>query len=297
MAAKLLDGKDLAARIRQRIAAEVSEFVARSGRAPGLSIVLNADDPSSASFVRGKDKAAREVGMVCRVHPLPTAVSETELVGLVRGLGDDPTVDGVVVQLPLPHKVRREGVFEALDPKKDVDGLHPLNQAALWENRAKLVPCTPAACLRLIAESGLSLAGALVVVVGRSALVGKPTAALLLAADATVTVAHRRTRDLPSLCRQADALVVAAGQPGLVRGDWVKPGAVVIDVGLSRDSEGKLRGDVDFDSVFPVAGALTPAPGGVGPMTVAMLLENTLLAARERVQCWARGTNADSAKD
>lgn len=280
--AKLIDGKAIAKKVRDEVAAKVAAFVAERGRRPGLHVVLAGDDAASAVYVRNKEKAAEEVGMAGAVHRLPASVSQAELLGLVRRLNDDPAVDGILVQLPLPKGIDSELVLDAIDPAKDVDGFHPINVGALWTGKPGLVPCTPRGCMRLLAEAGATLAGARAVVIGRSNIVGKPMAALLLGQHATVTVAHSRTRDLPGVCLQADVIVAAVGRAKMVKSEWVKPGAVVIDVGMNRDEHGKLCGDVDFASVEPVAGAITPVPGGVGPMTIAMLLENTLVAASAR---------------
>jgi methylenetetrahydrofolate dehydrogenase (NADP+)/methenyltetrahydrofolate cyclohydrolase len=286
--ARLLDGKAIAKAVRDQVALGVAEFKSANHRAPGLHVVLAGDDPASAVYVRNKEKAAQEVGMEGRVHRLSASVSEAELLALVRNLNADPKVDGILVQLPVPASVRPAAVIESIDPGKDVDGFHPSNVGALWSGNAALVPCTPRGCLRLIREAGIALSGARAVVVGRSNIVGKPVAALLLAEHATVTLAHSRTRDLASVCREADVLVVAVGRAKMVKADWVKPGAVVIDVGMNRDENGKLCGDVDFAQAEPIAEAITPVPGGVGPMTIAMLLENTLTAAHAREALGAR---------
>jgi methylenetetrahydrofolate dehydrogenase (NADP+) / methenyltetrahydrofolate cyclohydrolase len=280
--AKLLDGKAIAQKVRQEVAQGAADFKQKYGRAPGLNVVLAGDDPASVVYVRNKEKAAAEAGIAGFVHRLPESVSEAELLALVRNLNEDPAVDGILVQLPVPDQVRTGAVLDTIEPRKDVDGFHPVNVGMLWSGGDALVPCTPRGILRLIAEAGAELKGARAVVVGRSNIVGKPVAALLLAGHATVTLAHSRTRDLPGVCREADILVVAVGRAKMVQADWVKPGAVVLDVGMNRDEAGKLCGDVDFASVEPVAGSITPVPGGVGPMTIAMLLENTLLAARRR---------------
>jgi methylenetetrahydrofolate dehydrogenase (NADP+)/methenyltetrahydrofolate cyclohydrolase len=278
--AKLIDGKLHAKTVRDEVAAKVKEFVAARGRRPGLHVVLAGEDPASAVYVRNKEKAAEEAGIAGAVHRLPASVGEAELLALVQRLNTDPSVDGILVQLPLPKGISAEKVLDAIDPAKDVDGFHPVNVGALWTGSPGLLPCTPRGCMRLLKEAGASLVGANAVVIGRSNIVGKPMAALLLAEHATVTLAHSRTRDLPGLCRQADVIVAAVGKAKMVRAQWVKPGAIVIDVGMNRDEHGKLCGDVDFASVEPVAGAITPVPGGVGPMTIAMLLDNTLEAAR-----------------
>jgi methylenetetrahydrofolate dehydrogenase (NADP+)/methenyltetrahydrofolate cyclohydrolase len=237
-------------------------------------------------YTRNKEKMSNEVGMRGRLHRLPATTSEDDLLRLVAELDADDAVDGILVQLPLPPGIREDRVIFAVDPKKDVDGFHPLNAGLLASGRASssegLVPCTPRGCMRLLAETGVPLAGARAVVVGRSNIVGKPMAQLLLAAHATVTVAHSRTRDLGAVCREADVLVAAVGRAKLVQGDWVKEGAVVIDVGMNRSAEGKLVGDVDFDAARERAAWITPVPGGVGPMTIACLLENTLIAAKAR---------------
>ncbi|MBX3128811.1 MAG: bifunctional methylenetetrahydrofolate dehydrogenase/methenyltetrahydrofolate cyclohydrolase FolD [Polyangiaceae bacterium] len=280
--ATIIDGKAVAAKVRSEVAEGVRQFVQRHGRAPGLSVVLAGDDQASAVYVRNKEKAAAEVGINGRVHRLSAQVSEAELLATVRNLNADDAVDGILVQLPLPGDLRSEVVLDAIDPRKDVDGFHPENVGALWTGKPGLVPCTPRGCMRLLAETGASLAGARAVVLGRSNIVGKPMAALLLAQHATVTLAHSRTRELPALCREADVLIAAVGRSQLVTAEFVKPGAVVIDVGMNRDDAGKLCGDVDFASVSAIAGAITPVPGGVGPMTIAFLLENTLSAANAR---------------
>jgi methylenetetrahydrofolate dehydrogenase (NADP+)/methenyltetrahydrofolate cyclohydrolase len=280
--AQLIDGKAIAKAVRDEVARGVAAFREQHGRSPGLHVVLAGDDPASAVYVRNKEKAAAEVGMVGHVHRLPASVSEAELLALVAALNADPAVDGILVQLPLPAGVRSQLVLDAVDPRKDVDGFHPVNVGALWSGLPGLVPCTPRGCIRLLDEAKVRLEGARAVVVGRSNIVGKPVAALLLARSATVTMAHSKTSDLVELCRQADVLVAAVGRTKMIKGDWVKPGAAVIDVGMNRDDAGKLCGDVDFASAEPVAGAITPVPGGVGPMTIAMLLENTLKAASAR---------------
>lgn len=280
--ARIIDGKAVAAAVRAEVASGVQAFKARFGRAPGLHVVLAGEDPASAVYVRNKEKAALEVGMVGRVHRLPASITEEHLLGLVRQLNQDPMVDGILVQLPVPNTVRSSKVLETIDASKDVDGFHAQSTGRLWSGLPGLVACTPRGVMRLLAEAGVKLDGARAVVVGRSNIVGKPMAALLLGANATVTLAHSRTQDLAGVCAGADVLVAAVGRPKMIKGDWVKPGAAVIDVGTNRDENGKLCGDVDFASVEPVASVITPVPGGVGPMTIAMLLDNTLLAARMR---------------
>jgi methylenetetrahydrofolate dehydrogenase (NADP+) / methenyltetrahydrofolate cyclohydrolase len=279
----LIDGKAIAQKVRDGVTGRVAEFRARRGRAPGLTVVLAGDDQASAVYVRNKEKTSNEIGMAGSVLRFPASVSEEEILATVRTLNADDTVDGILVQLPLPKQVRASLVLDTIDPRKDVDGFHPVNVGALWAGQQGLVPCTPRGCLRLLDESGVKLDGARAVVVGRSNIVGKPVAALLLARNATVTLAHSKPRDLPALCREADVLVAAVGRAKLIGGDWIKPGAAVIDVGMNRDEAGKLCGDVDFASAQGVAGCITPVPGGVGPMTIAMLLENTLLAAEARI--------------
>jgi methylenetetrahydrofolate dehydrogenase (NADP+) / methenyltetrahydrofolate cyclohydrolase len=280
--ARIIDGKLIAEKVRKDVAARVLTFKSRHGRAPGLDVVLVGDDPASGVYVRGKEKARIEVGMEGRVHRLPGTTSEQELLELVDALNADPAVDGILVQFPVPNGIRQNEVIRRIRPEKDVDGLSAASAGALWSGQPGLVSCTPRGCLRLLTELEVPLAGANAVVVGRSNLVGKPVAALLLNANATVTLAHSKTRDLPAVCRSADVLIAAVGRARMIEGSWVKPGATVIDVGINRDAQGKLCGDVDFASVEPIASAITPVPGGVGPMTIAMLLENTLIAAEAR---------------
>ncbi|UPG72909.1 bifunctional methylenetetrahydrofolate dehydrogenase/methenyltetrahydrofolate cyclohydrolase FolD [Roseomonas gilardii subsp. gilardii] len=278
MTATILDGKALAARRR----AALAERVAGLGFRPGLRVVRVGEDPASGVYVRNKDRAAKEAGFDSATLQLAEATTEAELLALVRRLNDDPAVDGILVQLPLPAHIRTDAVLDAVDPAKDVDGFHPVNQGALALGRPGLAPCTPRGVMLLLEEAKVSPSGARAVVVGRSTIVGKPVAALLLAANATVTVAHSRTRDLASECRRAEIIVAAVGRAQLVRGDWVANGATVIDVGINRGADGKLVGDVAFGEVVGHAGAVTPVPGGVGPMTIACLLENTLDAALAR---------------
>jgi methylenetetrahydrofolate dehydrogenase (NADP+) / methenyltetrahydrofolate cyclohydrolase len=275
---RIIDGKAVAAALRARIAAQVSTLPYK----PGLTVVLVGDDPASQVYVRSKDRAAREAGIAATTIRLPATTSEAELLGVVAGLNADPAVDGILVQLPLPAHLRAQAVIDALDPAKDVDGLHPVNAGRLANGLPGLVPCTPLGVMKLLAEAGVSLRGARALVLGRSVLVGRPVAALLTAADATVTLAHSRTRDLAAECRRAEVLIAAAGRPEMVRGDWISNDAAVIDVGINRLADGRLVGDVAFDEAARVAGAITPVPGGVGPMTIACLLENTLTAAKLR---------------
>ena len=281
--ATLIDGKAVSKIVREEVARGVDAFKAQYGRVPGLHVVLVGDDSASAVYVRNKEKAAAEVGIAGHVHRLVASTPEETLLGLVRELNQSGEVDGILVQFPVPPGIRQQKVVQATAPSKDVDGLHPESIGALWSGVQGLVPCTPRGCMRLIAETGVKVEGAHAVVVGRSNLVGKPIAGLLLAAHATVTLAHSKTQDLPSVCRGADILVAAVGRTKMIPGSWIKPGAIVIDVGMNRDDAGKLCGDVDFESAAAVASAITPVPGGVGPMTIAMLLENTLTAARARI--------------
>jgi methylenetetrahydrofolate dehydrogenase (NADP+) / methenyltetrahydrofolate cyclohydrolase len=281
MAARIIDGKVVAAAVRERVRGEVEAFVADTGRAPTLATVIVGDDPASEIYVRNKHKACEEAGMGSVHHGLAADTSEAELLELVSALGADEEVDGILVQLPVPEQIDPDAVVAAIDPRKDVDGLTPVNAGLLAHGTPGLVPCTPAGVMELLRHEGVELEGAEAVVVGRSKLVGVPVARLLLAANATVTVCHSRTRDLPATCRRADVLVAAVGVPGLLGANAIKPGAVVIDVGVNRTDHG-LRGDVDFEPAADIAAAITPVPGGVGPMTIAMLLVNTLQAARAR---------------
>ena len=282
MTARVLDGKAIAAKVRAEVAEGVAAFVKEHGRAPGLDVVLVGEDPASQVYVRNKEKASVEVGMRGRVHRLPATTTQAELLRLLDELGNDDSVDGILVQLPLPKAIDERAILDAIPPSKDVDGFHPMNVGFLVSGREALVPCTPRGCMRLLKEAGCDPAGKRAVVIGRSNIVGKPMAHLLLAANATVTIAHSRTQNLPELCRQADILVAAVGRADFVRGDWIKEGAVVLDVGINRKADGKLTGDVAYAEAAERASAITPVPGGVGPMTIACLLENTLVAARAR---------------
>ncbi|EJW13579.1 Methylenetetrahydrofolate dehydrogenase [Rhodovulum sp. PH10] len=281
--ARPIDGKAAAAAVREKVAAEVARLSRENGLVPGLAVVLVGDDPASAAYVRSKGKATVAAGMRSFEHRLPASASQAELLDVVALLNADPTVHGILVQLPVPPQIDPHAVIMAIDPRKDVDGLHPENAGRLASGLPALVPCTPLGCLHLTKSVHSSLAGLEAVVVGRSNLVGKPVAQLLLAENATVTLAHSKTRDLPAVCRRADILVAAVGKPGMIRGDWVKPGATVIDVGINRvatdDGKGRLTGDVAYDEAEKVAGHITPVPGGVGPTTVAFLLVNTVRAA------------------
>ena len=281
MTAIRIDGKAVAARLRAEVAQTAARLRGR-GLAPTLAVVLVGDDPASAVYVRSKTKAAREANVDVRDHKLPATTSQAELAALVDALNRDPAVDGILVQLPLPPPLDADAVIAALDPAKDVDGLHPTNLGALAQGRPGLAPCTPSGCMRLLREVDAELAGARAVVVGRSLLVGKPIALLLGNANATVTMCHSHTRELDGEVRRADIVVVAVGRPELVRGDWIKPGAIVIDVGINRTADGTLTGDVEYAAAAERARAITPVPGGVGPMTIACLLENTVTAAERR---------------
>lgn len=278
MSAKLLDGKVLAAKVKQTVRAEV-EKMAAAGVVPGLAVVLVGDDPASQIYVGNKEKNCQELGIKSKVHRLPANTTQQDLNALINRLNTDPEVHGILVQLPLPVPLREEEVTYLIKPEKDVDGFHPVNLGHLLRGEDALRPCTPAGIMELIKESGVEIKGRECVVVGRSNIVGKPVFHLLLQEHGTVTICHSRTPDLAAVTRRADILVVAVGKAGLVDGTMVKPGAVVIDVGMNRLESGKLVGDVDFSSVSAVAGAITPVPGGVGPMTIAMLMKNTIKAA------------------
>jgi methylenetetrahydrofolate dehydrogenase (NADP+)/methenyltetrahydrofolate cyclohydrolase len=281
MAARVIDGRAVAATARERVRVDVAAYAEEAGRAPGLATVLVGEDPASEIYVRKKREACEEVGMRSIHHGPEASISEAELLELVRELGEDEEVHGILVQLPLPAHIDSEAIVEAIDPSKDVDGLTPWSAGLLAHGRPGLVPCTPRGVMELLAHEGVELEGAEAVVVGRSKLVGVPVARLLLMANATVTTAHSRTRELAAVCRRADVLVAAVGVPRLLGAEAVKPGAVVIDVGINRTEDGVV-GDVDHEAAAEVAAAITPVPGGVGPMTIAMLLANTLQAARLR---------------
>jgi methylenetetrahydrofolate dehydrogenase (NADP+) / methenyltetrahydrofolate cyclohydrolase len=281
VAARVIDGKAVAAAVRERVKVDVSAYQQEAGRVPGLATVLVGEDPASQVYVGMKRRNTEDVGMRSIHHEPEASIREEELLDLVRNLNEDDEVDGILVQLPLPAHIDENAIVAAIDPAKDVDGLTPINAGLLAHGDPGLVPCTPAGVMELLAHEGVELEGAEAVVVGRSKLVGVPVARLLLQANATVTVCHSRTRDLDATCRRADVLVAAVGVPRLLGAEAVKPGAVVIDVGVNRLEEG-LVGDVDYEAAAEVASAITPVPGGVGPMTIAMLLSNTLQAARLR---------------
>jgi methylenetetrahydrofolate dehydrogenase (NADP+) / methenyltetrahydrofolate cyclohydrolase len=284
MTASIIDGKAFALGLRERIAAQVATFREAAGRAPGLAVVLVGEDPASAVYVRSKHKATVAAGMESFEHKLPANTSQDTLLALVDQLNADPAVDGILVQLPLPDHIDERAVTTRIDPDKDVDGFHPVNAGRLATGLNGFVPCTPLGCLMLLKDQLGDLTGLDAVVIGRSNIVGKPMAQLLIQQSCTVTVAHSRTRDLAGLVKRADIVVAAVGQPEMVKGEWLKPCAIVIDVGINRTDNG-LVGDVDFAGAMQVAGAVTPVPGGVGPMTIAVLLRNTLVSAhrRERV--------------
>ncbi len=281
MTAKVIDGKAIAAALRADVATEVTAFRAATGRAPGLAVVLVGEDPASAVYVRSKGKATIEAGMVSFEHKLASDTPEADLLALVDQLNADHAVDGILVQLPLPPHIDSNMVITRIDPDKDVDGFHPVNAGRLTIGLDGFVPCTPLGCLKLLRAELGDLSGKSAVVIGRSNIVGKPMALLLLGDSCTVTIAHSRTADLPAIVRQADIVVAAVGRANMVKGDWLKPGATVIDVGINRSDAG-LVGDVDFASASAVAGAITPVPGGVGPMTIACLIRNTLVSAARR---------------
>ena len=288
MSAKLLEGKSIASRIEAELAEEIADFIQNNGAPPTLTAVLVGDDPASAVYVRNKSQACDRVGIEGKLHRMPADTTEEQLLDLIADLNADDEVNGILVQLPLPRQIRSHRVLDAVHPLKDVDCFHPENVGLLWQGRPRFLPCTPHGVLQILARSGLSVAGKQVVIVGRSEIVGKPLAALLVAkssplgsdlTNATVTICHSQTSDLPNITRQADVLIAAIGAPRFITADMVKPGAIVVDVGINRTPDG-LCGDVDFAGVREVAGFLTPVPRGVGPLTVTMLMHNTLTAAR-----------------
>jgi methylenetetrahydrofolate dehydrogenase (NADP+)/methenyltetrahydrofolate cyclohydrolase len=275
----ILDGKAVAARIKREIRTEVERLKER-GISPGLAVILVGEDPASLIYVRNKERNCQELGISSYLYRLAATINRKELLELIKQLNNDPKINGLLVQLPLPGHLQEEEVISVLAPEKDVDGFHPVNLGRLFRGEEGMVPCTPAGIMELIRESGVKIEGKECVVVGRSNIVGKPQLHLLLQEHGTVTICHSRTRNLAEICRRADLLVVAVGQAGLINGQMVKPGAVVIDVGMNRLESGKLVGDVDYASVLNIAGAITPVPGGVGPMTIAMLMKNTVKAAK-----------------
>jgi methylenetetrahydrofolate dehydrogenase (NADP+)/methenyltetrahydrofolate cyclohydrolase len=283
MSAILIDGKPVAQRLRERVAAEAARYKSEHGIVPGLATVLVGDDPASEIYVRNKGRVAEELGFKSLHFPLPADAVEDAVLERVRALNADKSVHGILVQMPLPPQVREAAVLDTLDPKKDVDALTPVSAGLLLSGRAHLISCTPSGMMMLLKQYVGDIAGKEALVIGRQLLFGKPAAQLLLAADATVTMAHSKSRDLASVARRADILVAAIGKPGIVKGDWVKPGAAVIDVGINRvvqpDGSGRIVGDVDFEAAAKVAGWITPVPGGVGAMTIACLMRNTLIAA------------------
>lgn len=282
MTAKIIDGKVISEEIKQEVAEEVKKLQAEKGITPGLAVILVGEDPASQSYVKSKEKTSVKLGMHSEVYRLPESTSQTELLGLIDRLNGDPKIHGLLVQLPLPKHIDEGAVVLAIRPEKDVDGFHPINVGNLHTGERALIPCTPHGVIVLLDKMGLEIKGKHAVVVGRSNIVGKPAAMLLLSRNATVTICHSRTPDLAAFTRQADILVAAVGKPEMIRGDMVKPGAVVIDVGVNR-VDGKLVGDVDFAGASEVASYITPVPGGVGPMTIAMLMKNTLEAAKNNI--------------
>jgi len=283
MTAKLIDGKQIAAQIREGIKAEVESLVHSGKRPPGLGVLLIGDNPASRSYVTMKEKACQAAGIYSEEHTLPSEIGQEEVLRLIAQFNQNPKIHGILVQLPLPDHLDTEKILNAISPEKDVDGFHPYNVGQLWIGRPTFVPCTPVGILELIHSTGIEIKGKRAVIVGRSNIVGKPTAALLMAQHATITICHSRTADLPGECRSADILIAAIGRARMIQGDWIKPDGVVIDVGMNRIKEGeksRLAGDVDFEAAKEVAGFITPVPGGVGPMTIAMLLKNTLSSAR-----------------
>lgn len=283
MAAQIIDGVSLAKRIRQDVKEKVEAYNASTGRVPGLAVVLVGDDPASQVYVRTKVRVCQEVGIRSERHDLPADTTSERLLELVEELAQDDAVDGILVQLPLPQGIDPQPILHAVPPGKDVDGFHPYNLGRLTESGKGMAPCTAAGVMELIRSTGVDIEGKRAVVIGRSTIVGKPTALLLMHESATVTICHSRTTDLADHVREADIVVAAVGRPRFVQGDWIKPGAVVIDVGINRLADGTLCGDVDFEAAKDVAGYITPVPGGVGPMTVAMLMKNTLDAALARL--------------
>jgi len=281
--AQLIDGKALAKTVRAEVKTRAEAFRAKHNRAPGLDVVLVGDDPASQVYVRNKERAAEKAGIQGRVHRLPAETSEADLLALIFELNGADDIDGILVQLPLPDHLHDQTIVDAIDPAKDVDGLHPFNAGLLSVGRKGLRPCTPSGCMRMLEHIGCDPKGKRALVLGRSTLVGKPIAMMLLEKHATVTIAHSRTEDLAERVREADIVIAAVGRANLVQGDWIQDGAVVIDVGINRREDGKLTGDVDFEGASAHTAYITPVPGGVGPMTIAMLLSNTVDAAEARI--------------
>ncbi len=279
----IIDGKQIAQNLKEQIREQVTVLTAQYGRKPCLDVILVGENPASMSYVRSKIKATEYCGFDGELISLPETTTQDELLRVIRERNENPGVDGILVQLPLPKHIDEQCIIDAISPEKDVDGFHPTNVARLWLGQETIVPCTPMGVMALLEQTGTPLQGRHAVVVGRSNIVGKPVAKLLLDKNCTVTIAHSRTADLAAVCRQADILVVAVGRPEMITADMIKPGATVIDVGINRTAEGKLVGDVDFRSVEPVAGAITPVPGGVGPMTIAMLMRNTIVCYQRRI--------------
>ena len=279
----IIDGKQIAQQFKEQLRQQVAELSAQFGRKPCLDVIIVGENPASMSYVRSKIKATEYCGLDGELIKLPATVSQDELLRVIRERNNNDAVDGILVQLPLPAHIDEQRVIEAIAPEKDVDGFHPSNVADLWLNRPAIVPCTPLGIITLLEQCNTVFEGRHAVIVGRSNIVGKPIAKLLLDKNCTVTVAHSRTADLASVCRQADILIVAVGRPRLIMAEMVKPGATVIDVGINRLPDGSIVGDVNFESVAPVAGAITPVPGGVGPMTIAMLMRNTIECYKKRI--------------
>lgn len=277
----LLNGKELAQKLQQEMTREVTELKEK-GLQPGLAVILVGEDPASQVYVRNKERAANNIGMYSVVYRLPETTSEADLIAKIEELNHDDKVHGILVQLPLPKHINEDLVLDTIDPAKDVDGFHPMNLGNLFAGKPTMIPCTPAGIMELIKLSGIDLAGKNAVIIGRSNIVGKPMAHLLLQANATVTICHSKTKDLPKVAKQADVLVVAIGRANFVTADFVKEGAVVIDVGINRDENNKLTGDVKFDEVAPLTSYITPVPGGVGPMTITMLMRQTIDAAKRK---------------
>ncbi len=279
--AELIRGPEVAEKIRGEISAEIEELQKKTGKVPGLAVIIVGEDPASQTYVNNKEKTSKKLGFYSEVHRLPESTTQEELLEMVDKLNRDDNINGVLVQLPLPDHIEDEAVIHAIAPEKDVDGFHPLNVGHLMIGEKCFIPCTPHGVIKMLEHINYDLKGKNAVVIGRSNIVGKPVALLLLERHATVTITHSRTRDLPGICSQADVLVVAAGKPEMVKGDWIKPGAVVIDVGIHR-IEGKLTGDVEFESAEKVAGYISPVPGGVGPMTITMLMYNTVQSFKQK---------------